>query len=579
MYDYGRLGERKRSFQLPLIEIASAILLLGAIVLGMIELVAYSNQQESLPTDLTVAGIAVGGLSERDAQSRWEAAYLEQPIQLLYEGSPILLFPEEINFRVNSDAMLAEARAQTSQEKNYWAGFWNYLERRPVAAVSVPLQAEYTPSDLRLYLENLARRYDIHGGVTLFDPATLTFSSGSSGRQLDIEAAIPLIDQVLFDPEPSHRVVNLPTIRSSAAQQNLQTLREAILQLMTAMDFDYDGTATVASVYVMDLRSGDTLEILADVPFSALSSMKIPIMINFFRDRLVIAPEEAYLLTESILCSNNASSNWLMQLAGEGADANAQLRDGLNQVSCTAQSLGAGHTYISAPLNVADSEFQFEAVVCRPDTPANTAFATEPDVYSQSTAEDMGLLLTEIYDCANHGSGLMAIYPQDISPLECQQMLNLLSGNRIDRLIELGVPLGTRVAHKNAWGPAGTSGDAAIVFSPGGDYVLVIYTYEFRDPALPIEQRLPTLKSWGVIEEISRLTYNYFNPTAPLFERRAPINQNGAIHCVTVGRPEEVDLNDINRNRLDAQGNPLPTACYGGAGDCGTFAGWDQEPQ
>ncbi len=58
--DYGRLGERQRNFQFPLLELGSAVLLMMAIVLGMFELVNYSNQKDELPTDLTVAQVAVG---------------------------------------------------------------------------------------------------------------------------------------------------------------------------------------------------------------------------------------------------------------------------------------------------------------------------------------------------------------------------------------------------------------------------------------------------------------------------------------------------------------------------------------
>jgi hypothetical protein len=80
----------------------------------------------------------------------------------------------------------------------------------------------------------------------------------------------------------------------------------------------------------MDLASGEEVKILSDVPHSAASTIKIPIMINLFREELLITQEEAYLLTESILCSNNSSSNFLIQLAGDGDYQEAQLRDGLN---------------------------------------------------------------------------------------------------------------------------------------------------------------------------------------------------------------------------------------------------------
>ena len=569
--DYGRLGERPRGLQFPLLEIASAILLLGAIVLGMLELIAYSNQKDSLPTDLTVAAIPVGGLSEEDARARVESIYVGQSVQLFYEGSPILLDPAEINFSVNGEAMMASARAQSSRENSFWAGFWNYLERRPVAAVTVPLSAQYPESDLRDYLEGIAQRYDIIPTGAGFDLATLTFGSGQGGRRLDIDQAMALVNRALFDPNPENRRVQLPTVAAAAPQQDMATLRDAIIDLTYNMEFPYNGTDTLVSAYVMDLTSGEDISILGDVPHSARSVIKIPIMVNLFREKLLVNQEEAFLLTESILCSNNSSSNFLMQVAGEGTAFEPQLRDGLNQVSCTAQALGAEHTYISAPLYVADRAYEFEAAVCRPPDAGNTAYNTNPDTYSQTTAEDMGLLLTQIYDCANFGSGLMAVYPTDINQTECQQMINLLSGNRINRLIELGVPPGIQIAHKNGWGFE-TSADSAIVFSPGGNYVLSVFVWE-RDVD---GNGGPTILSWEVIEEISRLVYNYFNPDVPLIQRRQPINPLTAIECVTVRNPEDVDLNDIDKNRLDENGDPLPSACYGGAGHCHTFIDWTQ---
>ncbi len=567
--DYGQLGERQRGFQLPVLAIVSALLLLVTIVLAMLELVAYSDTRDSLPTDLTVAGIPVGGLSEADARARWESVYLKQPIQLSYEGSPIVLYPEEIGFRVASDVMLADARAQSAQAQSFWAGFWNYLERRPVAAVSVGLIAEYPEGALREYLEGIADRYDARPGGAEYNLDTLTFSAGRSGKRLDIDAAIPLIHRALLAPEAANRRVVLPTEDLHAGDRDISSLRRAIIDLMTHMGFAYNGTQTMASVYVMDLATGEDVEILADVPHSARSVIKIPIMINLFREKLLVSQEEAYLLAESILCSNNSASNYLMQLAGQGDSWQPQLRDGLKQVSCTAQEAGAVHTYISAPLYVADRAYQFEAAVCRPTVPANTAYNTNPDPYAQTTAQDTGFLLTQIYDCARHNSGLRAIYPDDILQTECEQMLQLLSGNRIDRLLELGLPPVTPIAHKNGWGIE-TSADGGIVFSPGGDYVIVVFTWEEDLDG----NNLPTLLSWEVIEEISRLTYNYFNPNAPLLTRREPLNPYGAIDCVSFMSTEDVNLTNINENRLDENGLPLPTACYGGAGHCKPFDNW-----
>ncbi len=592
-YDYGRLGERPRGTRFPVLEILSALLLGAAIVLAMVELVRYSNSKDALPTDLMIAGVQVGGLSEADAQARLDAIYINQPVRLSYDGSPILLDPTEIGFRINSEVMLAEARAQSSGERNFWTGFWKYLGREPVSAVSVPLNANYDPGVLRAYLEGIAARYDAPPGTAAYDPASLTFSTGESGREMDIDAAMPLIDAALRSPFPQDRVVDLPTAAAGASQRSMETLRAAIIDMLARRQFPYNGPDSVVSVYVMDLKTGEEMSIQGDLVHSAFSVIKIPIMVNYFRTKLTApSQEEAYLLTESILCSNNASSNWLIQLAGlnsgaAGQGESAQMAAGLNGVSCTAQSLGAKHTFLSAPLWIGTP--QAEAPVCRPETPGNTDLYTSPDRQSQTTAEDMGMLLTEIYDCAYNGGGLRVLLPDDITQTECEQMLNLLSANRIDRLIELGVPTGTRVAHKNGWGttydafgtPDGAAAsDAAIVFGPSGDYVLVVLTWE-RDTD---GDGRGTLAAWEAVEEVSRVVWNYFNPEVPLRSRRDPISAFGAIHCVTV-HPDHIDLvnlNDINAGRLDEFGNPAPTACYGGRselkadGTCLPFNGWNE---
>lgn len=571
--EYGSLREGQRGLRVPVLEIVSAILLLAAIVLGMFELVQYSNAQESLQPDVTVAGIPVGGLEPAQAQARWEAIYLNQPVELNYNGNIIYLDPQTVGFAMHSDAMLGAARAQSSRQKNFWLGFWNYLWRRPVGAVSVPLDASVEDGDLRVYLESLAERYTQPMPEGGFDLNTLTFRLSMPSSRLDVEAALPLVQHALMQPETENRKVILPMEEIPAPQQDIGTLREALLRLFQARGFDPSGENTLASVYILNLETGEEVTFQPDIAYSGVSTIKVPIMINLFRNKLLVEgePDVAYLLTESILCSNNSASNFLIQATGDGTNEETMLRDGLNRVSCTAQAVGAERTFISAPLFVGVDRLQFEAPVCRPERPANQQFNANPDPYSQTTAEDMGMLLAQIYDCANYGSGLMAVFPNDFTQRECQQMIEVMSGNRIDRLIELGLPPGTELAHKNGWGVE-TTGDAGIVFAPNGDYIFVMYVWE-RDLD---GNNLPTIQSWELIEETSRLTYNYFNPQTALYQRREPINSLTAIDCVTVRSSDQVNLMDIDENRVDENGDPLPGACYGGAGECREFTGWTE---
>jgi len=81
-----------------------------------------------------------------------------------------------------------------------------------------------------------------------------------------------------------------------------------------------------------------------------------------------------------------------------------------------------------------------------------------------------------------------------------------MSQNEIGSLIEEGVPPETPVAHRHGW-LADTHGDAGIVFSPGGDYVIVQFLY--KPDWLEWETSAPLLAN------MSRATYNFFNFDQP----------------------------------------------------------------
>ena len=104
---------------------------------------------------------------------------------------------------------------------------------------------------------------------------------------------------------------------------------------------------------------------------------------------------------------------------------------------------------------------------------------------------------------------LAAVFPGEITQSECQQMVSLLAANRIGVLIEAGVPSDAQVAHKHGWavdvtdGVIHTMADAALVYSPGGDYVLVVFLY---DPVQVVFDPVNLM-----VAQLSQAIYNYFN--------------------------------------------------------------------
>jgi beta-lactamase class A len=535
-------------------------LLLAALILLGWEWFNFQRQRSRLGTQITVAGVPVSGLKSADALKTVADVY-GQPVQLDYEGNPIMLDPVSVGFHLNGERMLADLNAKKSTGSSYLTDLWNYLWRQSSSSADVALVAEYDHAKLKDFLVDVATRYEQTAGSANFDINAMTFSGGTAGQKLDIDASVQAIDTALRSS--TNRRVQLvlkPSGEGSAA--NMSVLQQAILDFFKSKNFPTDGPDTFASVVIIDLKTGQELSINPDVAYAAESTIKIPIMLNMFRT-LSGAPPDVNIkwdMGASILCSNNDASNTLIELTSSKATKRDRLLDGLQQVTDTVQRLGAKNTYINAPIDVGDPNLYFSGPA--PKTSPDKRFNTQPDPFSQTTAQDMAVLLNELYDCAQYNGGVRGAFPDNYSQATCKQMVELLSGNIIGRMIELGVPPGTRVAHKNGWGrykDGWHSSDAAIVFTPGGNYILSIYNWEKIQPGY----QQGDIVAWETIEGISRIAYNYFNPTQPMLQSRKPNHPTTADNCVMPdpNHADLLDLNNIRNGRFDAQGHLLPGAC------------------
>lgn len=210
-------------------------------------------------------------------------------------------------------------------------------------------------------------------------------------------------------------------------------------------------------------------------------------------------PDTTKILTETMTLSGNFTANLLLRMIGQG-DAYR----GTEILNASMRKLGLVNTFMATPY---DEEVIPPTIVTEANS--RTDLNTEPDPYMQTTPADMGLLLEMIYQCRSGGGVLTLIYPNDLVPDECAAMLEHMLGNQLSGeddvpvLIAAGVPEGTAIAHKHGW-VDDTRADAAIVLTPGGDFVLVIYLYQ------------PGWVNWDVtnslMTRISQLIYAYFNP-------------------------------------------------------------------
>lgn len=479
----------------------SLALILLAVILTVFQLVQYSRLRRDYPPGMTIGGVPVGGLDPEAARQRLLQVF-SIPVELYYNDAIIHLDPSLVGFELNLESMLAAADLERSGS-SFWAGFWDYLWNREPIPADIPLVSSISEERLREYLINeIASRYDSPPIPPQPIAGSTEFLSGQPGQTLDIARALILIEDALRSP--AQRVVILTTQRISAGRPSIQNLRILLQQIIDTNNFN-----GIVGLYLLDLqtgeeihfgyRTGQEISVNPDIAFSASSTIKIPIMVSIYRHfNGQLDEQTADLVLGMIQKSINASSDALMTKLDP-------IRGPLI-VTENMKTLGLENTFLAG-------FFCSPEDPCPPlmiyNTTANTRtdVTTFPEIYNQTTPSDIGTLLADIYQCAETGGGALLIaYPGQLTQSACREMIEYLKEDQIGVLIQSGVPEGTAVAHKHGWTTYGgiiqDVSDAAIVYTPRGNYVLSIYVYENQ----VIWNNVSLLYA-----ELSRAVYNYFN--------------------------------------------------------------------
>ena len=495
---------RNRS-SVPILRGISIAILSIALVLVVIALIGYSRQRNNYPRGMKIAGVSVGGVDPQIASERVLQVY-SSPIEVQYGESIIHVDPSVVGFEPDMDSMIAAADLERTGG-SFWGGFWAYLWNRDPSPVEVPLSATIAEDRLKAYLQNeISARYDEPPTPAQPIPGSTSFSPGSPGVTLDLDRAVRLIEDTLRSP--NNRKVALSFQRSAAARPTMQNLEILLQQNITLAGFD-----GVMGVYLQDLQNGQEIHfamdhgqlisVNPDVAFTASSTVKIPIMVSYFikYGSDALSEQSSNLLMDMIRKSENPPADRLM----ESLDS----LKGPLIVTDDMKKIGLDNTFLAGFF--CSAEFPCP-LLQKIDTPANqrTDVVTDPDSFNQTTPSDIGMLLSDIYQCAETGGGaLIATFPDKLNSEICKQMITFLASDKIGVLIEAGVPEGTQVAHKHGWisDPASlvikNISDAAIVYTPGGNYVLVIYAYH---PVQTVWEPVSAL-----FAQMSQAVYNYYN--------------------------------------------------------------------
>jgi beta-lactamase class A len=487
---------------------SSLFFLVLAVVLTVIQLIGYSRLRGFYPPGMTIGEVPVDGVDPQTAASRLLQVYAA-PVELRYGGNVIQMDPSLVGFELDLESMLAAADLQRTGS-SFWGGFWDFLWNRASPGNAVPLSATYSEERLRAYLKDeISARYDQPAIPAQPVAGSPDYLPGTPGATLDADRAVILIENALYSA--TERTVMIASQSTAAGRPSIQSLQLQAQQLVDRNGFD-----GLIDIYLLDLQTGEELHfaysdgtnlpVNPDIAFTASSTIKIPVMVSFYRHSNGRIGEAAAGLMEKMLQQSNNDATDALIAGIDEAYGPLRVTEDMQAIGLENTFL-AGYFYLGAPL----LKYYYTAANQRSDV------NTDPDWYNQTTPADIGALLADLYLCAEQGGGLVAVFPGQIDQTACQQMIRYLEEDRIGVLIQGGVPEGTVLAHKHGWVTDPVSGlmhnasDAGIVYTPGGNYVLAIYTYH------------PVQLVWGdenrgvsrMFADISRAVYNYFNLTVP----------------------------------------------------------------
>lgn len=499
-----------------MLKVLRRILLIALLVVGAAFLLfqgfLFWRAMDKLPPSTIIAGVPVGGLTPVAARDAINKDYYS-PI-VVYNGDERVaeLSPADVGFFIDDEGMVAEARAEWEKQELWWR-FAEFVIGRSPQPIIVNSRARHDDAALTNQLNMIADFIDrpAQGPQLLSDSGEI--QPGRPGLIADRTTSMYQLRSALYNP--NDRRVSLTLIEEPAPEWDIRVLQEALEKQLAS----FDG---FASIFILDLQTGEEVRINSDVAVSALSILKIAIFVEAYR-ALDNPPNEfeQELFVSTATASSNHSANLLLHIIA-GQD---NTYEGAAVLTEHLRNLGMINSFMAIPYDATE-------VSTRPSTYAtpanqNPALETRPDPSRQTTAEDIGGLLAMLYYCSKGEGGLLAVYPGEITQDECQAIVDLMVQNVEGNLIRFGVPDSIRVSHKHGW-DNNEHGDAGIVFTPGGDFVIYALLAQPDSDWMPSEYSFPFL--W----EISRAAYNYFNPTNPFeghsveeLERREEIRAGG----------------------------------------------------
>ena len=471
------------------------LFLLFALLIAIVDYIGFQRPQTVYPSGVSVQGVPLGGLDRTQAEARLAEAF-SLPVELQYRDARLQFSPMELGFKPDYAATLSQI--DTSLPKRSWfRHLWGKAEVSSPTDMQLIAEVDLNQAQ-SLLAQVVSPRYEQPATPTLPILYSTNYTPGQPGFSLQsLPATAEKIQAALLSPD--QRVVELDVQETPAVP-----LGRANLEIFLKQTIQLEKFKGLIEVYQRDLNTGEILHIalranqniIPDVAYSAASTIKIPIMVSAMRRLEEPLPSQA--------------SNWMFQMIADSLNPPA---DGLMKAYMDNDS---GPLMVTADLRELGYKNTFLAGYFEPGSPLLDRISTpanqrrdiflDPDFYNQTVPSETGDLLWKVYRCANQDE---LLFDGQVTVSECQQMLSYLRENRIHALIEAGLPPEGRTAHKHGWtndvdGLIHTISDSGVVYTPGGDYVLVIFAYT--------EEQFLYDTANQLFAKLSQSIYNAYNP-------------------------------------------------------------------
>jgi beta-lactamase class A len=232
------------------------------------------------------------------------------------------------------------------------------------------------------------------------------------------------------------------------------------------------------SVDVIDIATGRTLAIDADKSMHAASTMKVPVLLELFRQ----SNAGHFSLDDSIVVKNTfksiADGSSFSAVPAEDSEQplygmvgrKTTIRDLILRMITRSSDLATNNLIeLVTPDSIQRTMRLIGAAGVNVLRGVQDTAAFRKGMNNTTTAAGLARVLESIARC------------DAATPAACSAMVDILSRQEFNEMIPAGLPKGTRVAHKTGW-ITGIQHDAAIVYPQGRPpYILVVLTRGIAD--------------------------------------------------------------------------------------------------